>query len=137
LPHLPQRSIHSIIALWMITYVVMKKGEKRFSFSTVLNNKFFFFLGKISYGIYLYHVPVQWFGFILSPLINKYFPFSFVRQYNNYIMFAINFCILIFISWLSWKIIEKPILSLKKYFNYQDKKVKGIEDKKVAALNSV
>ena len=79
--YVPQRTIHSIIALWMITYVVLEKGKGWFSFSAFLNNKFLFFLGKISYGIYLYHVPVQWFGLILSRLINKYLPFSFQVYY--------------------------------------------------------
>lgn len=118
-PYLPQRTIHSIIALWMITYIVLNKGRHRFSFSAFLNNKYLFFLGKISYGIYLYHLPIAWVGYRLALLINKYLPFHFLTQYQASVILVINSCLLIFTSWISWQLIEKPILRLKKYFDYQ------------------
>jgi peptidoglycan/LPS O-acetylase OafA/YrhL len=113
----------------MITYVVMNKGKSRFSFSAFLNNKVLFFLGKISYGIYLYHLPLVWFALTLSPLINKYLPFHFVKQHHTYVLLLVEACLLILISWLSWKFIEKPTLRLKKYFDYQPSlgKIKGEE----------
>jgi peptidoglycan/LPS O-acetylase OafA/YrhL len=133
--HFPQRTVHSIIALWMITYVLLNRGKGWFSFSSFLNNRSLFFLGKISYGIYLYHVPVQWLGFMLSPFITKILP-GFLRPYNGYFLFVINFFLLVLIAWLSWRIIEKPILGLKKYFDYQNEKQPDTENKTVA-LNSV
>lgn len=117
--YFPQRTLHSIIALWMITYIILDKGRRRFSFSSFLDNKYLFFLGKISYGIYLYHIPIEWIGYRFAPLLKQYLPSPFVNQYQT-ILLLIDFTLLIFISWLSFKFIEKPILKMKKYFNYQE-----------------
>jgi peptidoglycan/LPS O-acetylase OafA/YrhL len=130
--HLPLRTMHSVIALWMITYVVLQKGEKKISFSSFLNNRVFFFIGKISYGIYLYHIPIQRFGFVLSRFIKKTFPSGFMNDYTGQIVLVTNFCLLIFVSWLSWILVERPILSLKKYFDYQNKKQVTREEKMMA-----
>lgn len=129
---LPLRTMHSLIALWMIAYVVLKKGEGKLSFSTFLSNKLFFFLGKISYGLYLYHVPIQRFGFVMGRFFKRNFPSGFINDYNDEIVLVINFCLLILVSWLSWILVEKPILSLKKYFDYQNKKQLSAEKKIMA-----
>jgi peptidoglycan/LPS O-acetylase OafA/YrhL len=123
-PYVPQRTLHAVIALWLITYILLHGAKRRFPFSFVFNNPILLFLGKISYGIYMYHVLVQWFGFIVSRWVDKYLPYSFVRQYHDYFVMAINFCLLIFIAWLSWICIEKPILKLKSYYDLKMIKAK-------------
>jgi peptidoglycan/LPS O-acetylase OafA/YrhL len=117
---IPSRTAQSIVTLWVITHVIYRRsiGQTRFF---VLNNKALIFLGKISYGMYLYHLPLAWDYFFLSRHVNRYLPAG-ILQYEAYIVFIENFFILIGICWLSWILIERPILKFKKYFEYQEGK---------------
>jgi len=74
-----------IIGLWFITYTVYREDKLNNSPNHFLNNPWLIRMGKISYGIYLYHL-----------------------------------IILIGVSALSWRFIEKPLLNLKKYFRYEE-----------------
>ena len=114
---IPARTVHSIIALFVIIYIIYKreKGQEQFF---ILNNKLLIFLGKISYGMYLYHVPLSQNNAYLHKYINSYFP-SFIVRHETYVLFAENFLLLVALSWLSWVLIERPILKLKDNFNYQ------------------
>ena len=69
------------------------------------------FLGKISYGLYVYHLAVVWFvprlfGGILTGQ-------SFL---TTFLLTIIEFCITLLISVLSYFLLEKPVLSLKDRF---------------------
>jgi peptidoglycan/LPS O-acetylase OafA/YrhL len=61
------------------------------------------FLNKndISYGIYLYHMPVV--NFLIYNNIS-----------GSYFSFAICLILTVLLAIISWKVIEKPFLSLKK-----------------------
>lgn len=74
----------------------------------ILDNTVLIFLGKISYGLYLYH------NFI--PLIYK--AIGIPALSNLYLNFIVKICMLILISTVSWYMIEKPMNRLKKYFSY-------------------
>lgn len=74
----------------------------------ILDNSILIYLGKISYGMYLYH------SFI--PMI--YRTLGFPQVNNLYVNFIIQFVMLIIISTISWFLIEKPVNGLKKYFAY-------------------
>ena len=111
------RVIYSIIGAWVISYVIHFKNKQN-KLSFLLDNKFLINIGKISYGIYLYHVLYFYLawgrmaGFYyshLSSIDSRIFP---------YLFFIINIWVLFFICWLSWRFIEKPFLGLKKYFKY-------------------
>ena len=85
----------------------------------ILENKFLVYLGKISYGLYLYHIFVPdlyiWlvkFGWNVPLLGVKLFPF----YKNIYIQSFIYILITIIISSVSWFLIEKPINNLKNRF---------------------
>jgi peptidoglycan/LPS O-acetylase OafA/YrhL len=108
-----RRSAISIISLWLLSHVLYKGSANYFSF--VLKRKPLLFLGKLSYGIYLYHYPM----FAIKGFSTPYFNLPLSPQVNLYLTLGINFCLLILIAWLSWTFIEKPALSLKKYFPYQ------------------
>jgi peptidoglycan/LPS O-acetylase OafA/YrhL len=121
---LPVRTTISIVALWIITYIFVYSESEKMKFKFVLNNSIFIFIGKISYGIYLFHtiIPVT----INAKLINIYFnpllPDFIFRQHWGVLIVIENSIFLILISWLSYILIEKPFLHLKKYFNYQNTK---------------
>lgn len=76
----------------------------------ILNNKALIYLGKISYGLYIYHNFLPHFGDIHFPI--------FLEKYSFYIVQFIRLIALIGIASLSWFLFEKPILRVKKYLNY-------------------
>lgn len=109
----PQRTALSVISLWIIAKILCKPQEKGNQFSNILDNKILLFLGKISYGIYVFHIPCQ---LILYPYITHFFSKSL--NDNIYFYFTINLGLVTLFSYISWKTIEKPLLTLKKYFEY-------------------
>jgi peptidoglycan/LPS O-acetylase OafA/YrhL len=80
------------------------------------------YVGKISYGIYLYHVFVlQAFWRLLSvarlPLLDK-----------GPLLFLIVTSMTVAMAALSWKFLEQPLNGLKRYFPYEPKRVQGGAD---------
>lgn len=74
----------------------------------ILEAKPLVLIGKISYGLYLYHMFV--------PHISNYFLHDF--NFSSEIYAIINTTLLIVISLISWFLIEKPINKLKNKFEY-------------------
>ena len=114
----PLRTLYSMMSLWMIAYVVYHAGKGSLKGRWLLENKTLLFLGRISYGLYLYH------NFI--PLINKYtinawldplMP-DFMLPHLGKLHLLESFGVLILLSWLSYVFIEKKFLHLKSYFEY-------------------
>lgn len=88
----------------LIMYVVI--SEKSVFVNQLLQNKLIQYLGKISYGIYVWHV-------LAISIVNTYFSL------NIYFGFILTLFITILISWGSFQIIESPFLKLKSKFNYK------------------
>lgn len=86
-----------------------KGGPARVIFDNPLTQ----YLGKLSYGIYLYHKIIPLSLFILLPKLG-------ITINNFYLEYALNFSILVLASVLSWHIIEKPLLKLKRHFKYSN-----------------
>lgn len=120
-PAMPMlRTLISIITLFVITYIVYRGPGGKLKFRFIFSNRVLIFIGKISYGIYLYHNIIPYFT---STALRKYFGISmetmFPYKLGYIVMLGINTVILLVVAWGSWMLIEKPILSLKKYFNYE------------------
>jgi peptidoglycan/LPS O-acetylase OafA/YrhL len=79
-------------------------------FGYFTRNKQVQYIGTISYGIYLYHMPVP---FVYRALQAKYFP-SVHMSSGVFLIFC--FTVTIGLAALSYKYIELPFLRLKKYF---------------------
>lgn len=78
----------------------------------IFRSKFFVFWGNRSYSIYLFHMPV---GLLLLDYLWR----SELRGWYVYILYiGLTFGITILISMLTWRFLEKPMLGLKKYFEY-------------------
>jgi len=86
------RSVNGVIALQVIIAIINNKSEWIRKY--VLENKVLTYIGKISYGIYLYH-------FLLNPFQG-----------------TTRVVLLFIICPLSYHFIEQPLLNLKKYFKY-------------------
>ncbi|TCV10499.1 hypothetical protein EDC17_103231 [Sphingobacterium alimentarium] len=67
---------------------------------TNVPQKKFFNGNDLSYGMYLFHMPI----------VNLAMYLGF---YDNYWVLVVVFVFTFFISFLSWKFIEKPALNLK------------------------
>ena len=90
---------------------------------TFLNSQILIFIGKISYGIYVYHA---W----LRPFFKEPFYENFIQSYGveNSLLITVAYTLVssmisIFIAWVSWELFEKKILKFKKYFPYSSKKL--------------
>ncbi len=104
-----------LFSMTLINFIVSLKKEK--IKSLFWDNSFLKYLGKISYGIYLFHnfMPFlfSYFGlnrqYYLDGSINGYFIY--------YIFFSFFYLILtLIISHLSFKYLENPINNLKRFF---------------------
>jgi peptidoglycan/LPS O-acetylase OafA/YrhL len=91
------RTINSVIAIWLIDRII--KSKSAFWQNPVLNS-----LGKVSYGIYLFHIPV-------SVIVNSFHP-----GINLYFIYAIKLSALLLISYCSYYLFELKVMSLKKKF---------------------
>jgi peptidoglycan/LPS O-acetylase OafA/YrhL len=95
-----------IIFAPLIFLIAKSKG----SISTFFSNRLFVFLGEISYGIYIYQVPI-WVisSFILTDYrMDKYLGIV-KNQSDNTSVFLIKLFILILISSISYMYIERPL----------------------------
>jgi peptidoglycan/LPS O-acetylase OafA/YrhL len=76
--------------------------------SIVFRNKPLSYLGKISYGIYMYHPFVM---FLVFPFANSYFK-DCLLEYNLFVYFSV-FSITILLSHLSYKYFESVFIKIK------------------------
>lgn len=116
---LPGRTVHALIAASIIYYCLFKRNNK--IINLILDNKWLIRIGKISYGVYLYHlfIPELW-GLIISKFashnIDFFYNSAMVVSLKPLWLFIQEFSFLMLLCILSWKLIEKPINTLKKKF---------------------
>ena len=125
-----------ILFVYCSFYLVAKSVYEGFELSFVnkmLTNRFLAFVGTISYGIYIYHMPI---GFYLDKwlfdaiwknhsLINFFdcHHLGFIRifryEYSWLVKLPLYSCVSIVFAYVSFIYIEKPILGVKnKFFAY-------------------
>ncbi|MEO8405483.1 MAG: acyltransferase, partial [Chitinophagaceae bacterium] len=116
------RTVISVLTLYTITYIIYKRTSGKLAFSFIWNNRILIFIGKISYGIYLYHNLIP---YTTAKILERVFHTNAVDMLPHKLgylaMLGINSIILLAVSWFSWIIIEKPVLAFKKYFEYDSK----------------
>lgn len=108
----PSRVLVSIITLNIIR-ICIENNNKNTIF-IFLNSKIMNFIGMISYGIYLYHNPFASYWRRVFRKFNLVSPFSNITI--NYYELFFQFILLLFISYLSWILVERPILKLKEKY---------------------
>jgi len=99
----------AMCCFWLIGTASL--GEFKGAVKLFLENKVVKYLGKISYGIYVFHlfIPYLLFRFGL-----KYYSFTGAI----FVYAALYFLVTIGLSALSWHLYEHPINKLKKYIEY-------------------
>jgi peptidoglycan/LPS O-acetylase OafA/YrhL len=87
-----------------------------------LGNSVLTYLGKISYGVYIYHIIIPYIP--VFEYLNKAWaivaPSSLLALTNHHVVkwtLLLNGSFLLMVSIISYQLIEKPFLSFKRYFN--------------------
>lgn len=86
-------------------------------FNKTFSNSVLVFIGKISYGIYVYHG-------LLRPYFKVWFYEPLLLNIHNGIIVSILHTIIstsisVCIAYLSWQFFEKHVIKLKRYFQYE------------------
>jgi peptidoglycan/LPS O-acetylase OafA/YrhL len=108
--------INSIISIGLIHQAIYNKSEKWNKY--FFHNKFLNKIGKISYGIYLYHLGME---FTYNGIVNLFTDEStkagaWLLDWTNAYYFKL--VMVYYLSLWSYNYIEKPILMLKTRFEY-------------------
>jgi peptidoglycan/LPS O-acetylase OafA/YrhL len=111
------RTLATVITAWIILFFVLKPEEKPYLLPFILENKLLMQMGKISYGIYLFHFILPYYTYHFLPAVNTFFHLPQVPHERDYITMAENFVLLLGIATLSYRYFEQPLLRLKKYFD--------------------
>jgi len=113
------RFIHSIVSCCIISHILLYRNQNSLLIA-MLNNRVLIKIGKVSYGIYLYHMLYVyianhlWYQYVFD----HYLPYI-NQQYEPWIFLSINFFVLYFIALLSWRFIERPFLVLKPKYRFE------------------
>jgi peptidoglycan/LPS O-acetylase OafA/YrhL len=118
-------------AVAIISVLLIHKASIGFEggIGKLLETNFLVYIGKISYGLYLYHnfIPKIYHKlFEKTNLQNVSIPFTegytfapFIQ--NQYLLFPLFIFTALVIATFSWYVIEKPINGLKSRFGYDNK----------------
>ncbi len=115
------RIVDSVISIWLIHYtIVARPGWAK---NNILENGILVKIGRVSYGVYLYHYDFPW---VFSKVMNAIWGEGstvvvFLKQ-QFYLSFFIQLALLLILCIVSFECIEKPILKLKRLFEYHKDK---------------
>jgi len=102
---------HEFFAILFLIIVINISSNKK-SIVT-MENTFFNFLGKISYGLYMYHnIAIV----ICIKLLAGKAGLKFETIYSNAILYVLSFALTIAMAWLSFNYFEKVFLKFKHLF---------------------
>lgn len=102
--------ISSIFFVWLIDKTA--NGFRGIT-GRILEFPWLIYLGKISYGIYVYHL------FIGPYILDKALSYLNLSLNSIWIAFVLKATIAIAIATLSWHFLERPINGFKKHFKYE------------------
>jgi peptidoglycan/LPS O-acetylase OafA/YrhL len=104
-------AVYSVLSISIIHYIMgIKNGPVK---TRLIDHPWIGLTGRISYGIYLFHLPIQYYftRHLIIWASEQGLP-------NSLFLWFIPFCITVFVTaYLSYVMIEKPILNYKERFN--------------------
>ena len=94
-------------------FIILRASQNGFRFlpKLILENKFVVYSGRISYGIYVFHLFMPGLFYTVTQYMKLYTT-------NKYTLFVLLYLFTFLVAHISWKLIEKPISKLNKYFPY-------------------
>lgn len=101
--------LFAVMSALVINFAVA--GRFRLLAGGFLQHPWIVYFGKVSYGMYVYHLFMPDLFYYLAPRIG-------LSVSNKYTAFAFFFLLTFLLSHFSWKLIETPVNDLKKYFPY-------------------
>lgn len=101
--------VHSVFFLVIILNV--SSNQKSF---VKLENKFYNNLGRISYGIYMYHLIIIYFGIKIFDYFNIFLQNNI---FFNILLYVFSLLITISLSYISYNLFEKQFLKIKDRFS--------------------
>lgn len=111
--------LHAAALLFGWFLVSALGASPRSLFARVLASRFLRVYGKYSYCIYLWHMPIVHTMMFYQFLFPHRFPTLFGSQLPGQIIcYAFIFASSLSMGWLSWHLIEKHFLKLKRFFPY-------------------
>ncbi|HEY0055296.1 MAG TPA: acyltransferase [Pedobacter sp.] len=113
------RTFISVITAFVIAFFLTTNRSDDSKFSSLFRQKGLILIGKMSYGIFLYHITLINNTYRVLSKLNSYLPFPSIVVNPNFILLE-NFVILLLISYVSWKFFELPISNFKRYFKTED-----------------
>lgn len=119
------RTLSSVITFWLIAHILRDKVTRRSLMCYILQNRILVSIGKISYSLYIFHHILPYYSNAILAKINLGLPYV-AADYQQQILFLENLGIVLVLSCLSWKFFEKPLLRLKKNFDYHEHKTKPV-----------
>jgi peptidoglycan/LPS O-acetylase OafA/YrhL len=109
-------TISAIIFTGLLLLFVPKNSQIKFS-----DNHIFTKLGKISYGLYVYHIV--WIHIVYKFYIDYGIEVDGVRSY--FVFIVTTFSMTVVTSYISYRFFEKPILGLReKFFSDKSQSIK-------------
>lgn len=106
--YIPSVISHEIIAIASLSMIVGQISINKRLFS--LENYFFDFIGKISYGMYVIHPLLVYLLSRLYKHLDIYIPLKYFLVYSSVIGLTV------FFAWVSYRYFETPFLKLKAKF---------------------
>ena len=112
-----QRLLISVIALWFVVGASLGFSGPG---GLVLNNGVLQYIGRISYGIYVFHMLVP--GYAVPLLLRILNRLGIHLSLGFWAHRLVSLAVLLVLASVSWYLFEKPINGLKRYFSYGDRK---------------
>ncbi|QJD81340.1 acyltransferase [Spirosoma rhododendri] len=115
-----QRLLISVIALWFVVGASLGFGGAG---GLILNNSLLQYIGRISYGIYVFHMLVPGYAVpLLLRITNRLGVHLSLGFWSHRLL---SLAVLLVLASVSWYLFERPINGLKRYFSYNERKNTG------------
>ncbi|KAA0991564.1 acyltransferase family protein [Dyadobacter aurulentus] len=108
------RTSMSLFCLYLVARASYKKGFPSV-IGSILDNGFMRHIGRISYGLYVYHmlVPTLVVPFIIK-FLHRFLHITLTFSENSLKM--VSLVVLVLLATVSWYLFENPFIRLKRYF---------------------
>ena len=102
--------------MWLLLHLLVKRNSPSVM-ARLFGNKILVLIGKLSYGMYLYHILYNYLGIKAWRKVLVLLPDALL-PYQHWLYLVAMLPPLVFICWISWRLVERPLLKQKRYFPY-------------------